>query len=367
MRRSMTRLAVLLVTLVLGTVGGCSRAPVRPAVSTSSPATAASRPADAAAMGSAIDAAVAEPSFKLENLRALLVSIDGSVVVQRYYRSDAAEYADLQSVTKSVVSTLIGIAIGEGKISGVDATLAELLPQYRSMDPRAARTTIRQLLTMTAGWGVSAVKLDRDLVKRWLQEGPQHDPGVQFEYTNVGPHILAEVLARATGMSPLDYARKVLFDPLQIDTRPAYQGHVEGKGEYWTVPAFQQAGFAWATAPNGVNTGPFGMKLRATDLLKIGQLYLDNGQWHGRQVVPAEWVRAATAQDSANGYGFLWWIHPVDGHPGYAAQGSFGQVLLVVPDRRLVVVGSSRPTTDDQAGAQIFALVDAAIAPNLGE
>jgi CubicO group peptidase (beta-lactamase class C family) len=351
----------------MATAGACSTAQRPPAVNTSSPVVTASRPADTAAMGSAIDAALAAPSVDLQNLRALLVSINGSVVVERYYQSDAAEYADLQSVTKSITSTLIGIAIGEGKIAGVNATLDDLLPQYRSvMDPRVARTTIRQLLTMTAGWGVPAVKLDRNLVKRWMKQGPESDPGEKFEYTNIGPHILAEVLARATGMSPLEYARQKLFDPLQIDTRPAYQGHILGSGEYWTVPAFQKAGFAWATAPNGVNAGPYGMKLRATDLLKIGQLYLDNGQWHGRQIVPADWIREATAPDSPNGYGYLWWIHPVDGHLGYAAQGSFGQVILVVPDRRLVVVASSRPTAVDNAGGPVFDLVDAAVAPYLG-
>jgi CubicO group peptidase (beta-lactamase class C family) len=363
----MTPLAVMLISLVLAAASACSAAPQRPAVSAPPTPTSAASPTNMAAMGPAIDAAVAASSFDLQNLRALIVSINGSNVVERYYQSKPQEYADLQSVTKSVVSTLIGIAIGEGKIAGVDAKLAELLPQYRSvMDPRVARTTIRQLLTMTAGWGVPAVKLDRNLVKGWLQQGPESDPGEKFEYTNIGPHILAEVLARATGMSPLEYARKKLFDPLQIDTRPAYQGHILGNGEYWTVPAFQQAGFAWATAPNGVNAGPYGMKLRATDLLKIGQLYLDNGQWRGRQIVPAAWVRDATAQDSPNGYGYLWWIHPVDGHPGYAAQGSWGQVILVVPERKLVVVASSRPTAVDNAGARVFDLVDAAIAPYLG-
>ena len=106
-----------------------------------------------AKIGPAIDAVHADEVSGPRELRAVLVSVDGEVVAERYYGNDPSEYADLQSVTKSIVSMLVGIAIGEGKISGVDATLEELLPQYRKdMDDRTRKTTLRQLLTMTAGW-----------------------------------------------------------------------------------------------------------------------------------------------------------------------------------------------------------------------
>jgi CubicO group peptidase (beta-lactamase class C family) len=114
----------------------------------------------------------------LHELRAVLVSVDGEVVAERYYGSDPAEYADLQSVTKSIVSILAGIAIGEGKISGVDATLEDLLPEHRKdMDGRTKRTTLRQLLTMTAGWTDSTPPANRDLLRAWFREGPELQPG----------------------------------------------------------------------------------------------------------------------------------------------------------------------------------------------
>ena len=184
--------------------------------------TASSRMAN---IGPAIDAAHAEEVSGLHELRAVLVSVDGEVVAERYYGSDPTDYADLQSVTKSIMSTLVGIAIAEGKISGVDATLEELLPEYRKdMDDRTRKTTLHQLLTMTAGW-TDGDPADRDLLRAWFREGPELQPGEQFRYTNIGPHIVAHVLRRATDMSLLDYARQKLFDPLDISTRPAYEAH----------------------------------------------------------------------------------------------------------------------------------------------
>jgi CubicO group peptidase (beta-lactamase class C family) len=317
-----------------------------------------------AKIGPAIDALHADEVSGLRELRAALVSVDGEVVAERYYGSDPTEYADLQSVTKSIVSMLVGIAIGEGKISGVDATLEELLPQYRKdMDDRTRKTTLRQLLTMTAGW-TDSDPAGLDLLRAWFREGPQLHPGEQFRYTNIGPHIVAHVLRRATGMSLLAYARQKLFDPLDIPTRPAYEAHF-GEVPYWVEPKFLAADFAWLRAPDGIHAGSFALKLRAIDMLKLGQLYLDKGRWQGKQLVPADWIEQSTAADAPNGYGYFWWIHPVQGQHGYAAVGGGGQVILVNPGRQLVMVASSRVVGPDQGGDAIFRLVDLAVIPNL--
>jgi CubicO group peptidase (beta-lactamase class C family) len=346
---------VLLVGILLIGLVGCT--PGRPD-------TAESASTRVAEIGPAIDAVHADEVSGLRELRAVLVSVDGEIVAERYYRSNPSEYADLQSVTKSVVSMLVGIAISEGKISGVDATLEELLPEYRKdMDERTRKTKLRQLLTMTAGW-TDSDPTDRDLLRAWFHEGPELDPGEQFRYTNIGPHIVAHVLKRATDMSLLAYARQKLFDPLDIPTRPAYEAQF-GEVPYWVEPKFLAADFAWLRAPDGVHAGSFAMKLRATDMLKLGQLYLDEGRWQGKQIVPADWIQQSTAADAPNGYGYLWWIHPVQGQHAYAAIGSSGQVILVDPGRRLVVVASSHVVGPDQGGDAIFRLVDLAVIPNL--
>ena len=111
-----------------------------------------------------------------------------------------------------MLSILVGIAITEGAIPGLDATLETLLPQFRAdMDKRARKTTLRQLMTMTAGWTDSASVGDRDLVRNWFREGSELDPGTQFRYNNIGPHLVANVLTRATGSPLLTYAREKLF------------------------------------------------------------------------------------------------------------------------------------------------------------
>jgi CubicO group peptidase (beta-lactamase class C family) len=165
-------------------------------------------------------------------------------------------------------------------------------------------------------------------------------------------------------MSLLDYARLKLFDPLGIPTRPAYEARF-GEVPYWVEPEFLDADFAWLRGPDGVHAGSFGMKLRATDMLKLGQLYLEEGKWHGKQLVPADWIRQETAADAPNGYGYLWWIHPVQGQHGYAAIGGGGQVILVAPSRRLIVVASSRVVGPDVGGETIFRLVELAVVSNL--
>jgi CubicO group peptidase (beta-lactamase class C family) len=106
-----------------------------------------------AAVGTAIDDYLAHGAVNLQNIRAVLVSQRGELLAERYYHSDAAAYAEIHSATKSVISTLVGIALTKGDLKSLDQTLGELLPQHRSaMSKSAARTTVRQLLTMTGGW-----------------------------------------------------------------------------------------------------------------------------------------------------------------------------------------------------------------------
>ena len=163
-------------------------------------------------------------------------------------------------------------------------------------------------------------------------------------------------------MSLLDYARQKLFDPLDFPTRP---GPGSARSRTGSSPSSWLPISHWLRGPDGVHAGSFAMKLRATDMLKLGQLYLDEGRWHGKQLVRAYWIQQSTAADAPNGYGYLWWIHPVQGQHGYAAVGGGGQVILVVPGRRLIVVASSRVAGPDVGGEAIFRLVDLAVVPNL--
>ncbi len=303
-----------------------------------------------------------------DNLRAVLAYVDGKPVLEKYFDWPADAYWDVSAITNSILATLVGIAIGEGAISGLDQTLGELLPDHRADMTRAiAATRLREVLKMTAGF--AGVDRDRtpaymaapDPVGRMLRAAP--DPlGGGFEYSNQGAHLLAAVLARATGGSVLDYARSRLFEPLGIDTDPA-------------------DGFAWPVDRSGLHLGWGSLKLRPRDLLRLGQLFLGGGEWKGERVVPLSWVREATHEqvhtvDGDNrqlpgrGYGYGWWLTEADGEPAYVAYGFGGQLIEVVPSRSLVVVVANEieydaPRSGGFSANSLTFLVDDVIAPAL--
>jgi CubicO group peptidase (beta-lactamase class C family) len=291
---------------------------------------------------------LAGDDWSLNAVRAVLVSVDGDTVLSYYRNRRPTDYAHVWSVTKSVMSILVGIAIDEGRLR-LDQTLAELLPAHTdAMTDEVRSVTLRQLLTMTAGIQGGYTSLDLSA------ENPTDElvgsafvakPGAAFVYSNAGAHLVGAVLRHAVDRPLLDYAREKLFDPLGIDTRPAWQG--------WNVESgLREPGFAWGTDREGTNTGCCFLKLTAPDMLKIGQLYLDEGRWHGRQIVSSEWVKESTTnqltkdQATSDGpYGYLWGIGAIESHPYFAAFGSYGQHIIVVPDSRLVVV-----TACDESG-----------------
>ena len=157
-------------------------------------------------------------------------------------------------------------------------------------------------------------------------------------YSNASAHLVGAVLRRAVHRPLLDYARDKLFDPLGIDTRPAWQG--------WDVEAgLGKPGFGWGADRKGTNSGCCLLKLTAPECSRSAGCSLDEGRWQGRQLVSPGWVRASTTnqltqeQTTSEGpYGSFWWIGDIQSHPYFAAVGSYGQRILVVPDHRLVVV-----------------------------
>lgn len=292
------------------------------------------------------------------NIRAIIVQVDGRTRFEHYYSSSADQSRSSFSVTKSVMSTLVGIAISEGRLH-LDERLDKMLPrQAAQMSPRVARVTLRQILTMTAGfpdtWNPPPND-PLDTAPNWTNYILTHQdraPGAEWHYSDYGAHLLSPILVQATGQSVLSYARAKLFDPLGIPTTPALQEPIDPAH----LPEYLRAGFAWPVDPQGFNLGDGWIKLRPRDLAAFGQMYLQGGQWHGKQVVPAEWVRTATtsqcptalaaelpaygAFDPQN-YGYLWWVEQTDGADAYYALGLGGQRIEVVPSRHLVIVVSS--------------------------
>jgi CubicO group peptidase (beta-lactamase class C family) len=307
----------------------------------------------------------------LGRVRSLLVSVDGRTTISYFNKRRPTDHAHVFSVTKSVISILVGIAVDEGRLR-VDQTLQELLPhQASSMTPQQASITLRQLLTMTAGISGDDGGLNLtadDTVSQILSYGMSNDPGVAFEYSDSSAHLVAAVLQNAVDRPILDYARAKLFDPLGIDTRPAWQGWDSGS----PTSGFNKPGFAWATDKAGINVGGFGLKLIAADLVKLGELYVNGGRWHGRQIVSQAWVAESTseqlsaeqAEAAQEQYGYLWWTDDeYRGHAVFEASGFYYQKIICFPELDVVVVVTAADdvTASDDLGLTLNPVLEKVI------
>jgi len=286
----------------------------------------------------------------------LLVVRHGYIVYERYFQGDRDTPRPLWSVTKSVLSTLVGIALAEGRIRSVDQPMLDFFPELagKPLDPEVRKITLRHLLTMSDG--ISREGLDFLLTEGKLSAPLRHEPGAEFYYNSMSPQVLSIILTRTTGLKARDFAMRALFQPLGI----------------FEVRWFEQDGYS---------LGAFGLELNTRDLAKLGLLFLDGGRWAGRRIVPPEWIAEATrlqlrvprsAEFAAltgpyfvDQYGYYWWVRPRRDEPAYMAQGYGGQFLYIVPALDLVTV----ITTNDQDRKEnlhalgYLALIDDYIAP----
>ena len=264
----------------------------------------------------------------------------------------------LQSVTKSVTATLIGIAQQRGEIRGVDVPLLSFFGDYDlgAVDPRLRRATLADLLTMRSGieWHESDRPLDEtnttlqlersdDWIRFTLRQPMDADPGTKWVYNSGGSQLMSEVIRSATGVHADRYAEQHLFAPLGIRD------------------------WQWKTTPTGHPDTEGGLYLGARDLARIGQLYLDDGVWQGRRILPAGWAREATARHVANvngtpgspGYGYQWWRYDRRGAEVWAGNGFGGQFLVVLPAQRIVGVVNSWNVFGDQVPGVLGPFIDA--------
>ncbi len=293
-------------------------------------------------MADALDAS-RDSDTEFDAVRAVVVTEDGEPVLARYMGTTPEEYHPVQSVTKSVVSTLVGIAIKDGLLA-LDDTLAMMLPEYADrMTHQVASVTLSDLLTMRGGFIAedSPRGLDFAFAPDAVADAVQTGSGAtsEFRYSDAGAHLVSAILAQATGTSVLDYARKVLFDPLGVDTIPASE-LVTDPSE---LPAYWAADFAWPVDRQGIHQGWGLLKLRPVDMLALGHLYLNDGQWNGQHLVPADWVEAATSQHVevpgvGLSYGYMWWRGEMAGREVFMASGDGGQLIVVSPELDLVAV-----------------------------
>ena len=153
-----------------------------------------------------------------------------------------------------------------------------------------------------------------------------------------------------------------------IDSRPAFEGPIADVDKPDVV---NKNSFRWLRDPDGMHAGPFGMALTGRDMIKIGELWLNGGVWHGRRILDADYITQASTNQvpelkgKNRGYGFLWWVTPLATHDAYSASGRYGQLITVVPDLRAVIVISSRASEAPPSIEDHLAMMDAAIVPGL--
>jgi CubicO group peptidase (beta-lactamase class C family) len=291
----------------------------------------------------------------------LVIVRDGKLAFEQYFGGHAFDYAsegfqgdyieygidsihNQASVTKAVTSALIGIAIDQGFISGVDEKLFSYFPEYSWLaNAQKANISLLHLLTMTSGfeWNEEDVfydDLSNDLIQLFIVPDPipyilskplVAEPGTRWYYSGGDVNLLGEIIKRATGMRMDAFAAKYLFAPLGIT---AYE---------WD---FIKPDFIHASG---------NLKLRPRDMAKLGQLYLNGGTWNGKRVISQEWVKASTQSytqippDSAlaghaDAYGYQWWLKTyyskgtaVD---AYFRSGWGGQKIVVFPGLEMVTV-----------------------------
>jgi CubicO group peptidase (beta-lactamase class C family) len=267
------------------------------------------------------------------HIDSVLVARHGFIVLDAY-RSPFGPHQShaIHSCTKSIVSALIGVAIEQGAIEGVDQPVLDLFPGRvaANVDVRKQAMTLESVLTMSNGlrcrdsylyrWsGLNELRASKDWVQFVLDLPMAEEPGSRFEYCNSGSFLLSAILSETTGKSALAFAEEHLFDPLGISD------------------------VVWPSSPDGISIGWGQLRMRPHDMAKIGYLYLNKGRWDGHQVVPEAWVEQSTSMHIAagtlqDGYGYQWWI---DSSGVYMALGYGGQYIVVVPQRDMVVVFTS--------------------------
>ncbi len=279
---------------------------------------------------------------ELNTLYSLLVIKNGYLVAEDYFNEGVIDQKDrLQSVTKSITSALVGIALEQGCLSGVDQKVLDFFPEISEniIDVRKEQISLRHLLEMRSGY-----PREEDDQALWngllsgnypplLKHFPLvDDPGTRFHYSNLSSNWLGIIVDRSCGMNLKAFAEEKLFSPLGIEP-----------GD-------------WGQDSEGHNNGCGDLHLSARDAAKFGLLYLNDGMWEGKQIISSDWVKASLQTYSVNeafvkrignfrdiGYGYHWWTAKANDYYVSIAWGHGGQLIVLVEELDMVIVTTSYP------------------------
>lgn len=291
---------------------------------------------------------------RLESIYSLLIIKNGKLVAEQYFHEGSIDLtSNMQSVTKSVTSALVGLACEQGCLPDLDQPMLDYFPEngYQVQDPRKFDITVRQLLQMRAGypWEEShpdlwAGMLSGDFLGMMVYYPLATDPGTAFHYSNVSSHYLGAIVSRACQVDLEVFAAQNLFDPLGMEP-----------GD-------------WYRLEDGYPMGNSALHLSARDAARFGLLYLNRGSWNGVQILPADWVEESLQTYSEDAwtirigrnmkdfaYGYQWWTVRSGSHIYHMAWGHGGQVIALLDEYDMVIVLTADPfwqQHDDNAWRQ---------------
>ncbi len=281
------------------------------------------------------------------NIAGMVVQKDGQTLYEGYFNGYTAEHAaHVFSVTKSVFSLLIGIAVDQGKIGSIDQPVLDFFPDYpvSAGEKTIQQVTIRHLLTMTAPYKYETEPYERffaslNPIRDALDLLGGDKPIGEFNYSAIGgTHILSGILQRATGLSALEFATEHLFRPLGISAPRSIT--LKNAEEHLYVMNDRDTR-GWVADPQGHNFASWGLFLTLREMARIGQLCMQNGLWNGKRIVSAEWIAQSTREQSRWGnlaYGYLWWVLDAD---CFAALGDGGNVIYGNRNNNMVIAIAS--------------------------
>lgn len=278
---------------------------------------------------------------KYGEVHSVLIQVDGELVFERYFHGYGRDTLhSIASVNKSLLSASIGIAIDQGKIKNIETKVLDFFPEYTdiiNLDDRKKNIALKDLLTMSSGlsWERDSVDMpdlinSDDWIKYMLDLPMDFDPGTTFKYCTGHRTLLDGILQKTTKLNAKDFALKYILNPLDIT-------------DYY-----------WKTyEPHHIAISGVDFRFRPIDLIKFGQLYLNEGIWKNRQLISKEWIKLSTsshikANDMRN-YGFQWWL-PSENHllnslvkknDIFYASGADGQYIWIVPHLNLVAVSTA--------------------------
>lgn len=293
-----------------------------------------SAPEDQGVSSQAVREFVETANQKIDTLHSFMLVRHGHVVAEGWWKPESPEKRHvLHSLSKSFTSTAVGFAVSEGKLS-IDDPVLKFFPEDapKEVSNNLKQMRVKDLLTMATGHQAEPkFTAEAPWVKTFLEHQVPHKPGTHFQYNSPATYMCSAIVQKVTGQTTLDYLKPRLFEPLGIENPE------------------------WGTCPSGITVGGWGLHVRTEDIAKFGQLYLQKGQWNGKQLIPASWIEMATSKQVSNGsdpsrdwdqgYGFQFWRCR---HGAYRGDGAFGQFCVVLPEQD-AVIAITADTKDMQA------------------